>query len=205
MPRRHPALVWMAGKRARTAGRVLCLGKKLAAIQQRLAQARRHAAALEREAEAVRRVQDELQRTVDALDVSMREVDRGARPEHIAPVFGWLEVHARGALTEGTLRILREAGSAPLSTALIVERLAAWVGVDISRPEERKRWRDNSVRPTLAYLRERNQVDCELRRNPAHGQLEGHWRLTPAGPSPEDFDREVQARRWKTRYVGEAA
>lgn len=60
MPRRHPALVWMAGKRARTAGRVLCLGKKLAAIQQRLAQARQHVAAIEQEAEAVRRAQGDL-------------------------------------------------------------------------------------------------------------------------------------------------
>jgi hypothetical protein len=195
----------MAGKRARTAGQLLRLGEKLAAIQQRLAQARQHVAALEQEAEAVRRVQDELQRTVGALDASMHEVDRGARPERIAPVFGWREVHARGALTEGTLRILREAGGMPISTTCIAERLAALVGVDVSHPEERKRWREHSVRPTLTYLRKRGQVDRELRRNPTHGQLEGHWRLTHAGPSPEDFDREVQARGWKTRCAREAA
>ncbi len=92
----------------------------------------------------------------DALIINFR----GLNPNDIIAIRGWLGVRGgRGRLVAAINELIRRAGPTGISTGDLTNQLMDCFDLDLT-PAERAKWRANNVRPRLAELKRRGDIEA---------------------------------------------
>lgn len=145
----------LAETRARAAGDVLRLEKLAKEIRQKLADARAE---------------------VEACDRLIKRFDGRLDPTQIVPINAPNAAYrGRGNLVRAIERIIRDSHPGEITTTELLWELQVEFELDFETPAQKKRWADNSIRPTIHVLMERGCIE-RLHDASHHNGEAGRWR-----------------------------
>lgn len=187
MPRRHPAIVWMAAEYARSVGAADRAATGLASTRVLVEQTRRRLERLERLAAGQKSRLEAARARAAVMADGLRLATPDSDPAAIAAVRGWKEMHGQGWMSKRLGELLRQAQPDYVSGTVLANRLAEEADISTKPDFDAIHWR-RCVLWSMKRLRKKGVAESVVRQRASDNQWECCWRWK-AGATLEDYRR----------------